>query len=51
MVGIGGGVPNRDADIRLGDVVVSNPTKGLRGVVQYTTEKSSEGGDLSALGR
>ena len=51
MVGIGGGVPSRDADIRLGDVVVSNPTKGYRGVVQYTTGKSSEGGDLSALGR
>ncbi|KNG83744.1 hypothetical protein ANOM_008494 [Aspergillus nomiae NRRL 13137] len=51
MMGIGGGVPSRDTDIRLGDVVVSNPTKGFGGVVQYTTGKPSEGGYLSALGR
>jgi nucleoside phosphorylase len=25
MVGIGGGVPNREVDIRLGDVVISQP--------------------------
>jgi nucleoside phosphorylase len=34
MVGIGGGVPTKH-DIRLGDVVVSMPTKKYRGVVQY----------------
>lgn len=35
MVGIGGGVPGSDADIRLGDVVVSKSTAGWPGVVQY----------------
>ena len=28
MVGIGGGVPSAEADIRLGDVVISQPHKG-----------------------
>lgn len=35
MVGIGGGVPSRYADIRLGDIVVSHPANGHNGVVQY----------------
>jgi nucleoside phosphorylase len=35
MVGIGGGVPSREHDIRLGDVVVSNPGKRDGGVIQY----------------
>ena len=35
MVGIGGGVPSKETDIRLGDVVVSKPTKSFGGVVQY----------------
>ncbi|KAN0070407.1 hypothetical protein V8E54_011276 [Elaphomyces granulatus] len=35
MVGIGGGVPTEEADIRLGDVVVSKPTGDFGGVVQY----------------
>jgi len=35
MVGIGGGVPSEDHDIRLGDVVVSNPGKHDSGVIQY----------------
>jgi nucleoside phosphorylase len=35
MVGIGGGVPTTEADIRLGDVVVSQPLKVYGGVVQY----------------
>jgi nucleoside phosphorylase len=34
MVGIGGGVPTRH-DIRLGDIVVSNPGNGMGGVLQY----------------
>lgn len=34
MVGIGGGVPGK-ADIRLGDVVISAPSQGNGGVVQY----------------
>lgn len=32
MVGIGG-VPKKDADIRLGDTVVSRPTQGYGGVI------------------
>src|SRR2546423_1668610 len=35
MVGIGGGVPSEEHDIRLGDVVVSNPGKRDGGVIQY----------------
>src|ERR1700727_1918001 len=35
MVGIGGSVPTKKADIRLGDVVVSKPTEDFGGVVQY----------------
>jgi nucleoside phosphorylase len=35
MVGIGGGVPSNNIDIRLGDVVVSSPTKQYGGVIQY----------------
>ncbi|TRX93491.1 hypothetical protein FHL15_005766 [Xylaria flabelliformis] len=39
MVGIGGGAPNRNNDIRLGDVVVSTPTNGKGGVMQYDMGK------------
>jgi nucleoside phosphorylase len=35
MVGIGGGVPSEEHDIRLGDIVVSNPGKTDGGVIQY----------------
>ncbi|EUC39412.1 hypothetical protein COCCADRAFT_152 [Bipolaris zeicola 26-R-13] len=44
MVGIGGGVPNADADIRLGDVVVSQPDKTCGGVVQYDAGKTTASG-------
>lgn len=44
MVGIGGGVPSKTNDIRLGDVVISKPTKAFGGVVQYDCGKSREGG-------
>ncbi|KAH9230242.1 hypothetical protein K456DRAFT_547249 [Colletotrichum gloeosporioides 23] len=40
MVGIGGGVPNADNDIRLGDVVVSQPQSTHGGVIQYDSGKS-----------
>ncbi len=33
MIGIGGGVPTSDFDIRLGDVVISQPQGRLGGVV------------------
>ena len=44
MVGIGGGVPSVEADIRLGDVVVSQPHMEQGGVVQYDTGKSTRSG-------
>jgi nucleoside phosphorylase len=52
MVGIGGGIPNLDkgVDIRLGDVVVSQPDKTHSGVVQYDKGKSSEGGQFECKG-
>ena len=40
MVGIGGGVPNAESDIRLGDVVVSQPYMQYGGVVQYDRGKT-----------
>lgn len=35
MVGIGGGVPSKNHDIRLGDIVVSAPKDGHGGLLQY----------------
>jgi nucleoside phosphorylase len=35
VVGVGGGVPSAEHDIRLGDVVVSNPGRYDGGVIQY----------------
>ena len=44
MVGIGGGVPSAEADIRLGDVVVSQPQQRFGGVVQYDCGKATSSG-------
>jgi nucleoside phosphorylase len=44
MVGIGGGVPSAEADIRLGDVVVSQPQWGFGGVVQYDLGRRTPNG-------
>jgi nucleoside phosphorylase len=44
MVGIGGGVPSTAEDIRLGDVVVSQPGKTFGGVVQYDSGKATPSG-------
>lgn len=44
MVGIGGGVPSAEVDIRLGDVVVSQPDKTFGGVVQYDSGKTTPSG-------
>ncbi|KAH8689261.1 nucleoside phosphorylase domain-containing protein [Phaeosphaeriaceae sp. PMI808] len=44
MVGIGGGVPSAEADIRLGDVVVSQPHQTFAGVVQYDSGKATLSG-------
>jgi nucleoside phosphorylase len=44
IVGIGGGVPSAEADIRLGDVVVSQPRGNFGGVVQYDSGKATPSG-------
>ncbi|KAF2273332.1 purine and uridine phosphorylase [Westerdykella ornata] len=44
MVGVGGGVPSAEADIRLGDVVVSKPNGTFGGVVQYDAGKNTPSG-------
>jgi nucleoside phosphorylase len=44
MVGIGGGVPSEEVDIRLGDVVVSQPVQAFGGVVQYDFGKATPSG-------
>jgi nucleoside phosphorylase len=43
IVGIGGGVPGKE-DIRLGDVVVSQPYQGHGGVIQYDFGKATSSG-------
>ncbi|KAJ5494608.1 Tetratricopeptide-like helical [Penicillium fimorum] len=50
MVGIGGGVPSKDADIRLGDVVISMPTATSGGVVQYDYGKTLRDGCFERTG-
>ncbi|CRG84038.1 hypothetical protein PISL3812_01380 [Talaromyces islandicus] len=50
MVGIGGGVPSQNADIRLGDVVVSMPTSTSGGVVQYDYGKTLRDGSFQRTG-
>ena len=40
MVGIGGGAPSEDVDIRLGDIVVSTASDGHSGVFQYDFGKT-----------
>lgn len=44
MVGFGGGVRSAQADVRLGDVVVSQPVRQHSGVVQYEFGKTRKGG-------
>ncbi|OOQ87883.1 hypothetical protein PEBR_15031 [Penicillium brasilianum] len=50
MVGIGGGVPSERNDIRLGDVVVSKPTRDFGGVIQYDHGKTVTGGRFERTG-
>lgn len=40
MVGIGGGAPSQNHDIRLGDIVVSSPRDGKGGVFEYDFGKT-----------
>ncbi|KAE8147319.1 hypothetical protein BDV25DRAFT_169222 [Aspergillus avenaceus] len=44
MVGIGGGIPSEENDIRLGDVVVSKPEGAFGGVRQYDYGKATVSG-------
>ncbi|KAK5202666.1 hypothetical protein LTR41_011587 [Exophiala xenobiotica] len=52
MVGIGGGIPNlsKGLDIRLGDVVISQPDKTYGGVVQYDLRKNLGEGQFELKG-
>ncbi|PGH16299.1 hypothetical protein AJ79_01838 [Helicocarpus griseus UAMH5409] len=50
MVGIGGGVPGANHDIRLGDIVVSKPTDVFSGVVQYDYGKTVSDGRFRQTG-
>jgi nucleoside phosphorylase len=50
MVGIGGGVPSAKSDIRLGDVVVSQPHLQHGGVVQYDLGKTEASGQKLRTG-
>jgi nucleoside phosphorylase len=50
MVGIGGGVPSTESDIRLGDVVISQPHMQHGGVVQYDFGKTGAEGHITRTG-
>jgi nucleoside phosphorylase len=50
MVGIGGGVWSKKDDIRLGDVVVSQPTGTHGGVVQWDFGKTEKDGKFRRTG-
>ncbi|KAF9883293.1 hypothetical protein FE257_003784 [Aspergillus nanangensis] len=50
MVGIGGGVPSSHADIRLGDIVVSQPSDTFGGVIQYDLGKVLSNGHFRQTG-
>ncbi|KAH7176210.1 hypothetical protein EDB81DRAFT_33562, partial [Dactylonectria macrodidyma] len=50
MVGIGGGAPTLDRDIRLGDIVVSSPGEGKGGVFQHDFGKTIQKQDFQETG-
>ncbi|KAM0240867.1 hypothetical protein ACHAP5_007793 [Fusarium lateritium] len=50
MVGISGGIPSPAHNIRLGDIVVSQPTGVYRGVVQYDRGKTIQKGEFQRTG-
>lgn len=50
MVGVGGGVWSKKRDVRLGDVVVSQPEGQHGGVVQYDFGKTMKGGVFERTG-
>ncbi|KAH7230926.1 ankyrin repeat-containing domain protein [Fusarium tricinctum] len=50
MVGIGGGAPTPEHDIRLGDIVVSASSHGKGGVYQYDFGKAVQGQEFQETG-
>jgi len=50
MVGIGGDVWSKNNDVRLGDIVVSQPTGTHGGVVQWDFGKTGKGGQSQRTG-
>ncbi len=50
MVGVGGGAPSEEHDIRLGDVVVSKPMGTHGGVIQYDFGKTVQQGKFTRTG-
>ncbi|KAL9048621.1 MAG: hypothetical protein Q9162_007629 [Coniocarpon cinnabarinum] len=50
MVGIGGGAPTSKHPIRLGDVVVSQPSDGHGGVFQYGISKAVQDQEFQQIG-
>jgi nucleoside phosphorylase len=50
LVGIGGGAPSTERDVRLGDVVVSQPDRQFGGVVQYDLGKREADGRFVRTG-
>ncbi|OPB39220.1 hypothetical protein A0O28_0049260 [Trichoderma guizhouense] len=50
MVGIGGGAPSEQHDIRLGDIVVSAPKNGNGGLLQYDFGKNIQDQEFLATG-
>lgn len=50
MVGIGGGAPSSIQDIRLGDIVVGQPTGTTGGVIQYDRGKMMQDGEFQRTG-
>ncbi|KAG8630407.1 hypothetical protein KVT40_002026 [Elsinoe batatas] len=50
MVGIGGGIPSADHNVRLGDIVVGVPTDSCTGVIQVDLGKRLAGGNFKRTG-
>ncbi|KAF3231779.1 hypothetical protein TWF128_004494, partial [Orbilia oligospora] len=50
MVGVGGGAPSGDNDIRLGDLVISQPAGVSGGVIQYDFGRAMENGEFLRIG-
>ena len=50
MVGVGGRAPSAEADVRLGDVVISQPIREHSGVVQYDFGKAGKDGRITRTG-